>query len=123
MKRDIELLRRILREVEGFEPGTSGYVVTFPDEYPDSLVNEHIELLIEAGLLSGRVLRGSAGLSAVHVTRLTWLGHDFLDASRNEGLWAKAKKMLADKGGGLAFDLLLAWLKKEGAEQLGLPNL
>ena len=39
MKRDIELLRRILLEVEDFEPGTSGYVVTFPDEYTDSLVN------------------------------------------------------------------------------------
>lgn len=120
MKRDFELIRKILLEAEGFPPGTSGFHVNFPDEYSDSLVNEHAEILIDAGLLDGKVLRGAAGLSAVMILKLTWAGHDFLEASRDDTIWAKAKKLTVEKGGGITFDLLLAWLKKEGAERLGL---
>lgn len=120
MKRDFELIRKILIEAEGFSPGASGFNVNFPGEYSDSLVNEHAEILIDAGLLDGRVLRGSAGLAGVVIFKLTWAGHDFLEASRDDTIWAKAKKLIVEKGGGITFDLLLAWLKKEGAERLGV---
>lgn len=77
--------------------------------------------MVEAGLLAGTVLRGGAGLSAVHIRRLTWTGHDFLAATRDATVWAKAKKIVLERGGAISFDLLLAWLKKEGADMLGLP--
>jgi hypothetical protein len=53
--------------------------------------------------------------------RLTWQGHEFLDSSRDNNVWNKAKEIMA-KTGGFAFEiakpLLIILLK----QQLGLPN-
>ena len=35
--------------------------------------------------------------------RLTWQGHEFLDAARNEDRWNQAKKTISEKGGSLTF--------------------
>ncbi|HNB50746.1 MAG TPA: DUF2513 domain-containing protein [Anaerolineales bacterium] len=39
------------------------------------------------------------------VRRLTWQGYEFMDAMRDGGRWKKAKD-IADKAGGITFDLL-----------------
>jgi hypothetical protein len=49
------------------------------------------------------------------VDRLTWEGYEFLEASRDEGLWNKAVREVVSKGGGLAFEVLkqvlVSWVK------------
>jgi hypothetical protein len=58
------------------------------------------------------------------VISVTWAGHEFLEASRDEGLWLKAKKA-AGAGGGMVLDVLksvLIGLATEAAKKsAGLP--
>ena len=52
--------------------------------------------------------------------RLTWEGHDFLDAARNGDTWHKAKDTLFKKGLSVSFDVLKAYLISEAKQHLGL---
>lgn len=121
MKRDFELIHQLLLELEEEEASSQGLAIT--EMYLDNrLMQEHAALVVEAGLAHGHVVRTLGGEVDVFLERLTWAGHDFLDATRDATLWAKAKRVMAERGGGVTFDLLLAWLKKEAAEKLGLPG-
>lgn len=100
MKRDFELIRKILRDVED-SPALGDSTGFHYDGYDENCVNEHIEILIEAGLLDGQVSRFLGGGGAAHVTRLTWAGHDFLDAMKDEGIWAKAQEAYSSQSAAL----------------------
>jgi len=52
-------------------------------------------------------------------SRLTWAGHDFLDASRDEGRWKTAKAVFA-KLGGVPFDVATKVLSKIATDQAEL---
>jgi hypothetical protein len=84
--------------------------------YSKEEVDYHNLLLKEAGLI---VLENGA-LGEYRPTRLTWEGHEFLDAARDTKRWEKAKGAMA-QAGGFALDvmkqLLIHYLKSE----LGLP--
>lgn len=120
MKRDLDLCRTILLAIESQPHG-------FADElqiegYSEEQVGYHVYLLGEAGLLKTLERTGinSHSPQALPVN-LTWRGHEFLDASKDESLWAKAKAKVIKPAGGVAFDLLLEWLKAEAKQRLGLP--
>jgi hypothetical protein len=51
---------------------------------------------------------------------LTWQGHDFLEAARNDIIWAKAKAKVVEQGVGLSVELMKAVLLSYGKERLGL---
>ena len=38
--------------------------------------------------------------------RLTWAGHEFLEASRDDTRWEKAKEEVTGKVGGMVFEIL-----------------
>lgn len=80
----------------------------------------HVELMIEAGLLVGRVAR-MLGPTRVNVERLTWTGYDFVDASRSNSLWLRAKTTVIKPTASWTFDLLKEWLKTEISK--GLPSI
>jgi len=66
-----------------------------------------MELLIEAGLVVGHVSRTlGAGPHDFLAYRLTWNGHEFLDKIQNESIWQKTKKVFANKGVDMTFDLI-----------------
>ena len=46
------------------------------------------------------------GIPTCMPMRLTWAGHEFLDAARNESFWKTATKNVVQKTGGLMFDVL-----------------
>ncbi|MBM3765701.1 MAG: DUF2513 domain-containing protein [Acidobacteria bacterium] len=52
--------------------------------------------------------------------RLTWEGHEFIDASRSEPVWATAMKRTGDVGGTLSLGLLKTLLDSILKSQLGL---
>lgn len=129
MKRDFDLIRQILRDAEGM-PAMSmlsniaplgGTAFRYEGRDPQ-VVAEHVQLLIEAGLLNGKVSPGMEGGAYIQVQRLTWKGHDFLDAMKDESIWAQAKESILKPVGGVAFDVLLDWLKWKMSEKLGLPG-
>ncbi len=120
MKRDFDLVRRILREIEDLPAGEVLEELAY-SEYDQATLAAHTELLIEAGLIKGQIVRELDGRSVAYVTDLTWSGYDFLAASGDETIWAKAKASVLKPTASFTFDLLLAWLRTEAKEKLGLP--
>lgn len=119
MKRDMELVRKILLKVEESDEQTfSGKFRV--DGYDDILVTCHVQLLQEAGLLQANVVETQIGPTAAFVDRLTWAGHEFLDAARNETVWERTMSFLKTKGGSVPMEVLKALLIAKAKEWTGL---
>jgi len=117
MIRNMNLIRLLLLRSEGDEEAKKACEGFTVEERA-----YHVQLLIDAGLVEGMAVRGANGeFTGAAVSRLTWSGHDFLDASRDNKTWNRFLEMLKDRGLSLTFDLTLAWLKKELAAKAGLP--
>ena len=128
MKRDMDLIRQLLLEIESSEDWVGGkpedWVGGKPNVpgYPEATIDYNLELLIAAGLVnSDDPFRTFGGTLHVAIKGLTWEGHDFLDTVRQESIWNKTK----DAIGGSGFQSLPFTLLKETAvvflrEQLGL---
>jgi hypothetical protein len=99
MKRDMDLIRAILLEVEK-SPSLKGCGIEIPGRSREELYY-NAQLAQEAGLIGARFLPGSTDF---HVLRLTYEGHEFLDAARNDTLWAKAKKTVTRDAGVLTLE-------------------
>lgn len=119
MKRDFDLVRMILKEVEGLAPGRQMKNFTY-DGFDDNVSEAHVVLLIEAGLLDGTIFAPLSGERKGIITGLTWAGHDFLDSIQDDTLWAKAQDKVIKPAGGVAFSVLLEWVKAEASQRLGL---
>lgn len=118
MHRNLDLCRQILLTLEARDPGAHVFnAESFGVD--EATVNCHIELLHEAGLLQAIITKTRGGVSA-HPLRLTWQGHDFLDACREESTWQKAKTTLREKVGSAAFEIVVALLTDMAKKQLGL---
>jgi Hypothetical protein (DUF2513) len=95
MTRDMELIRRILREIQN-----SKDVDYKPIEIPDVdpiIVVRHMELLKEARLIESLESRPLQGGVKIMVKDLTWAGHDFVAAIDNDTVWHKIKEKLSPK--------------------------
>jgi len=101
-------------------PGATLQHCEYP-EYDQKTISEHVRLLIDAGLVQGKVTDMLGGRVHFYVSALTWTGHDFLDAARDATIWRKAKDTVLKPTASITFDLLLQWLKNQAKQQLGLP--
>jgi hypothetical protein len=104
MKRDLDLVRKILFEVEK-SPTPWGWVNLQIPGYSDEEISYHVKLLADAGLVQAKDLSSTAGFSW-KPTALTWEGHEFLDAARNETVWNRTKEEVKQKGGAVSFEVL-----------------
>lgn len=118
MKRDMDLIRKILFQIERDSTGLDSLYIRL-DGYPDQDVQFHILLLVEADLIKAI---DSSGGDALHFLpiRLTWQGYEFLDAARDDTRWNKAKDAMA-KAGGFVFEVGKALLVELMKQQL-LPK-
>ena len=119
MKRDLDLCRAILLAIE--QHASSNAPTVEIHGYSREQIEYHEQLLADAGLVIY-----STSTSPVPVVicfqgliRMTWSGHDFLDAARHPARWQKAKA-LAESAGGVTFDVLKAILARLVTSQLGL---
>jgi hypothetical protein len=124
MKRDMDIVRHLLLWVE------SDRTHQFPSEVTREALAYHAQLMIDAGLIEGTVhyssRRGVRIPEAFHIQRLTWAGHDFLEAARNDTVWHTAKEKILKSGAAWTFDILKEILKSLARQQLvhlGLPEL
>ena len=89
MKRDMDLVRQLLIEIEQ-EIGWPGGDCVAPE---DAIRSYHLHLLIQAGLLEGEEIQVLGGAPPRFViTGLTWNGHKFLAASADQDRWSQFKK-------------------------------
>lgn len=112
MKRDMDLCRRILLDLEANPRATGHARVKLSIEGVDeATLSYHVMLLSEAGLITAK---DSSDLESQtwQPKRLTYAGHEFLDAARKETFWQKAKDVALEKTGGMSLDLLKTILTK-----------
>jgi hypothetical protein len=105
MKRDMDLARKILLAVEEKDD----YVIPIVpdiDGYDKKQIYYHIQLLDQAGLVESKSSSTYDKGTSWYVKSLTFPGHDFLDASRNDTIWNKAKESNKSTGLSLTLDLL-----------------
>ena len=104
MKRDMDLARKILLAIEAYpEPWDVPTSLTMG--YSPVEISYHIKLLAQAGLIEAMDI-STLGEYEWRANCLTWQGHEFLDASRDESRWIKAKGIILKKGGSLSFEIL-----------------
>ena len=105
MKRDLDLIRKIVLAIEdapsGFAPDLSF------EGFSPAQLRYHAYLLVDAGLARGTdvTTMGSQG-PEVLITSLTWAGHEFAEAARDDTRWKKAMAIVGEKGGAITFEVL-----------------
>lgn len=96
MQRDMDLIRQVLLSAEAGPP--------YPaiEGYTEGAIKYHRMLAIDHGLLKGTVqpvhTHPTEIPGAVIVRDVTWEGHDFIDAVREDTKWNKVKGYVADAG-------------------------
>lgn len=100
MKRDMELIRRILLAAE---EGTHGFVPSNFElqGYPVDVVGYHVYLMGQAGLVEVLVRNADMAKSPFATLRnLTWAGYEFLAASKDPTIWEQARTLISRSGEG-----------------------
>ena len=124
MKRDFDLIRQILIDVEAEKPGTPIRGFDYEGRCDAATICKHVALMINAGLLTGAVSESpDMGTTTFVIHELTSSGHDFLDAARDNSIWAKAKKYVIEPVGGVGFGVLLAYLKVQASAKPALSSI
>lgn len=92
------------------------------EEYTDEQVGYHVYIMWQAGLVEAIDVstNGDPGPAAI-LSSVTWDGHDFLDAAKDNTVWEKAKKNVLSSGASFTFDLLKELLVLWAKGPLGLP--
>ena len=106
MKRDMDLVRKILLEIEANYVSTAICGLEI-EGYDMAAVAYHCKILHDAGLISNyNANYGDDEIDYFSVGSLTWDGHDYLDKVRDDSLWAKTKDTIVQKGLPLILDTI-----------------
>ena len=105
MRRDMDLIRQILLEIAEKSTNDSALQIKI-EGYSENVISYHVEILAQAGLICATDRsQGPIGTRWFPIS-LTWDGNDFLDAAGNDTTWNKAKSIVKEKAGTVAFDVL-----------------
>ncbi|MEA2994201.1 MAG: hypothetical protein QOD40_3121 [Alphaproteobacteria bacterium] len=127
MRRDMNLIRELLLKLESLPIRSGGIVHISPgdaevaiQDYSEDQVGYHLSLLKEQRLIE---TPGSQPMIGIIFRRLTWEGHDFLDAVRDPEIWKKTKKGTEAVGSftfELVKDLARGFIKTKIEEHTGV---
>lgn len=98
MKRDMDLVRLILLEIEDKFRSTALHNLAI-DGYDTETVAYHCKILYEAGLISDyKAQYADNEIYVFGVGSLTWDGNDFIEKIRDNSQWKKVKDTITQKG-------------------------
>lgn len=117
MKRDIELVRRILLSVEAMGPNDE-WEMQLPD-VDEHVLGYHVGLLADGGYVTAQ--SGTIHDLVPWVTGLTWAGHDFLDSIRDDKVWKDTTKRIASTVGTAAVDVVKQVAIFFAKQHIGMP--
>ena len=120
MTRDFDLIRDILFQVEKAPAGDPLYALAVHSEIENAALAEHVQLLIERGLIEGEVRDFRAPMFTIH--RLAWAGHDFVNNARNDTIWKKVMAEAKEKGASVTLTVLNGLLTKAAEKYAGLGD-
>lgn len=117
----MDLVKEILSRLSALKSRKEQVTSNDFEGYDAELVSMHMEMMEEAGLIKGHASH-TIGSFYYSADRLTWYGYDFLEASRNDKIWSKAKKVIVKAGGIFSIEVLkkllnhlaIEYLKEEG---------
>lgn len=124
MKLDPQLLRDIMIACEEADDGTDNDIdLAVPGSDP-RVVSYHVRRLGQAGYLEVDTLPDTDDLDFTwHVPKsVTFAGHQFIAATRDDSTWKKVLKSVGAKAGSVTIDTILAIAVAEGKRRLGLPE-
>ncbi len=99
MKRDMELIRKILFYIEeNYIPGERWLQDINISGYNQATIMEHILLVHEAGFIQNIKDVSTMSGTEYWVSNLSSAGYDFLDKIRNDTIWNKTKETIKEKG-------------------------
>ncbi|MGD0223084.1 MAG: DUF2513 domain-containing protein [Terriglobia bacterium] len=104
MKRDMDLIRAVLIEVEKL-PYDGGFHHISVEGHSEEEVTYHVLLAHEHGLIDAANLTTMDGV-CWKPKRLTYQGHEFLDSARSDTVWNKAKEKLLTTTGTITLEAL-----------------
>ena len=104
MKRDFELVRKILSEFE--ERDAEAKKTIAPKGYSNDEIRYHIDMMVEAGFIGMDEVFDGDRFVYSRASQLTWEGQNFLDLIRDDSQWAKIKKAVKEQGFSLTIDTI-----------------
>ena len=120
MKRDLNLIRGILLDIENAPAGETVHGFEFEGKSAPEIA-EHVNLLLDTGFIEGTVARNSMGIAAHFVViRLTWPGHEFLAKARNATIWKKVMSQAEEKGVSTSIVIISGLLEAAAKKYVGL---
>ena len=119
MKRDMDLIREILLAIEASEVTQGAIRLKLPGRTEDQ-VSYQIKMLSQAGLIIATDMSSNDGFHWVPRS-LTWEGHEFLDAARDNTVWNKAMSKLKETAASAPFEIVKAVVIKTCKDYFGVP--
>jgi hypothetical protein len=108
MKRNLGLIRELLLKLEPLS-NSHAWEMIGPDDpriqvegYIPDEIEYNLQLLVEQGFIEQP---RSGPMLGIMFKRLTWAGHDYLDAVRDPIIWSKTKAA-TDKVGSWTFEMV-----------------
>ena len=121
MKRDMGLVREILIYIEKQPPGKTITQIEIESSCSDlPTVIEHLSIMIEAGLLDGEVFGDDTQGWRFMIQKITWEGHDFLNAVKNDNVWKKLLIIIKEHATDLTLDIIKELGKLYLKQELGI---
>jgi len=119
MKREMDLVRKLVLAIEDSPHAFVGSLNV--QGATEEQIGYHAYLLVDAGLAEGvdATDMESSG-PEYQITHLTWAGHDFADACRNDDVWNKATRTISEKVGSVTFDVFKQVLVSFAKTAIGL---
>ena len=116
----MDLVRQIMLKIEDLPPGQPVHFRM--GEVEDPVLLAHLQLMMDARLVNGKVTEphGSRG-AVIIITDLTWEGHEWIETVRREELWEQVKGALLEKECAFSFELSRAVALQIQRVRLGLP--
>ena len=118
MKRDMDLVREVLLQVEKRSYRDAGKPVCLNGRSEED-ISYQVKLMHQAGLIEAIDASTRAGLNWLPMS-LTWDGHEFLDAARDDTRWNRTKTLVAEKAGIVGFEILKQALVAMAKQAMGL---
>jgi hypothetical protein len=130
MKRDLDLIRELLLQLEPRPVPETGIEWLASEACPvtgrsTAEIGYHLSLLEQAGFVDagGPDVGIRQGVSGIAFRGLSWAGHDFLESVRNPDVWNKTRKVTTAVGGmtvQLLADLAKGFIKRQIEDHTGV---
>lgn len=104
MERNMALVRQICFAIEKLTKPTLTSQLHI-DGFDSQSIVYHCEIMYEAGLFKGHEI-GAGPDRLYQLSRLTWAGHEFVDAVRNETVWNQLCKDVRTSMTTISFSVL-----------------